>query len=227
VTASLDSGGRIRIIDETAGGVMAVNAGFTDANGGGCSPFGLVAVPAGLTVMDSLGGQINITTSKRMVCSGGRGLSTDTGLVPVITANTQWSSVYNNSGDQVSNNDTFTISGSKGDGTPVTTDNTYTVDATNTVQDFLDWMENLFDCEAEIDNNGCLALTDRVADTVSLPRSLDITGPPFAGHHRRNLYLCRSHRPSCPMGLWRLGLYPGRYQRGGWKQSGRRDKRNL
>ena len=179
VTASLDSGGRIRIIDETAGGVMAVNAGFTDANGGGCSPFGLVAAPAGLTVMDSMGGQINITTSKRMVYSGGRGLSTDTGLVPVITANTQWSSVYNNSGDQVSNNDTFTISGSKGDGTPVMTDNTYTVDTTNTVQDFLDWMENLFDCEAEIDNNGRLALTDRVADTVSLPRSLDITGATY------------------------------------------------
>ncbi|MCK5545504.1 MAG: flagellar hook-basal body complex protein, partial [Desulfobulbaceae bacterium] len=173
VTASLDSDGRIRIIDETAGGNLAVNAWFSNAL---CSPFGLPAAAAALTALDSLGGQINITTSKRMVYSEGRGLSTSTGLVPVITANTQWSSVYNNSGAQVSNNDIFTISGSKGDGTPVTAGNTYTVDTTNTVQDFLDWMENLFDCEAEIDNNGRLLLTDRVADTVALPRVMAITG---------------------------------------------------
>ncbi|MCK5323106.1 MAG: flagellar hook-basal body complex protein, partial [Desulfobulbaceae bacterium] len=176
VTASLDSDGRIRIIDETAGGNLAVNAWFPAPGVG--SPFGLPVAAAALTQLDSLAGQINITTSKRMVYSGGRGLSTNTGLIPVITANTQWSSVYNDSVPvvQVSNNDTFAISGSKGDGTPVTTGNTYTVDTTKTVQDFLDWTENLFDCEAEIDNTGRLVLTDRVADTVAVPRLLAITG---------------------------------------------------
>ncbi|MEA2084812.1 MAG: flagellar hook-basal body complex protein, partial [Thermodesulfobacteriota bacterium] len=116
VTASLDSDGRIRVIDETAGGNLVVNAWFSDADAGGGSPFGLLAVAdTALVKLDSLGGQINITTSKRQVYSEGRGLSTNTGLVPVITANTQWSSVYNNAGAQVSNNDIFTISGSKGD----------------------------------------------------------------------------------------------------------------
>ncbi|MCK5437625.1 MAG: flagellar hook-basal body complex protein, partial [Desulfobulbaceae bacterium] len=172
VKATLDSKGRIRIVDVTHGGNFKAVA-ETTVSTNAATPWGINAAPTPLTFLDSLEGQINITTSKRMVYSEGRGLSTDTGLVPVITANTSWASVYNNSGAYVSNGDKFEISGKKGDGTNVTATK-YTVDETKTVQDFLDWMENLFDCEAEIDNTGRLVLTDRVADTVSRTSKLSV-----------------------------------------------------
>jgi len=191
VQAVLDQDGKIRVVDTTQSGVLAVSMTFDDitASPTTANPFGLVdetATP--LTQKQSVEGLINITTSKRMVVSTGRGLSTNTGDTTAIMATTQWNSVYDDNSDPavngglprgVSDGDTFHYVGTKRDGTSV--DKVFTVAYTKsdgspgTVQDLLTQLETDFDCQASIDNAGRLVLTDRVADTVASGSSLAIT----------------------------------------------------
>ena len=169
-TATIDASGRLKMTDLTAGnsgmvvtsvvvdGSIAGPATLDDAN-----PFGESGVN-GDTV-------INVTTSKRKVFSTGQGLSTG-GSLPVINVNTPWTQVYDSGGTAIADGDVFTFTGFASDGTPVVAQ-TYTVDAvisptnSGTVQDMLDWLETVFNADAEIDYAGRLVLTDRVADEAS------------------------------------------------------------
>ncbi|HKI45980.1 MAG TPA: flagellar hook-basal body complex protein, partial [Balneolales bacterium] len=189
VQAVLDSTGRIRVIDLTQSGDLAVDVTptFTDvatiATG---NPWGLThTVTDSLTQLDSVEGQINITTSKKMVYSTGRALSTGTGDTTPIAATTQWDSVYDdnistiNGGlpRAVNDADQITFTGTKSDNTSASF--TYEIKLGEsppvTVQDLLDQVETEFDCEASIDNAGRLVLTDRTADTVSFQSALGIS----------------------------------------------------
>jgi flagellar hook protein FlgE len=191
----LDQDGKIRLVDLAQSKGLSVNVQYDKgANGISANPFGLVsgAVPTGatptLTQKASVEGQVNITTSKKMVQSLGRALSTNTGDTAQIQATTQWSSVFDDNSDPiqngglprgVSNGDAFTFTGTKRDGSSVTS--TFTVAYTKTdgnpgtVQDLLTQLELAFDCQASIDSVGRLVLTDRVADTVATASSLAIS----------------------------------------------------
>jgi len=181
VNAELDDDGYLRIIDLNKTG----NLSTTIATSNSGKPWGIDGTA--LTLKKSYSGQINITTSKRMVVSGGRGFSTDTGDTTVITAATQWSSVYDDralaSGGPrlVYPGDSFTFKGTKRDGTSVTVSYTVPTAYTNsdgtpsTVQDLLDTLGTAFEADATIDTAGRLVLTDWVADTVSSQSNLEIT----------------------------------------------------
>lgn len=185
VNAVFDSTGNIRIVDVTQSGLLDVTLTPTLANAG--NPWGwTTAIASTLTKVDTVEGQVNITTSKRMVYSPGRAFSTDTGDSTPISAATQWDSVYDdnkistvNSGlpRGVNDGDSIVFSGTKSDGTSVTS--TYVIDTTAapplTVQDMLDQLETDFDCSASIDNAGRVVLTDRTADTVSSKSKLGIS----------------------------------------------------
>jgi flagellar hook-basal body protein len=161
------------------------------------NPFGLVdTAPATLlTPQQSTSAEINITTSKKMVISTGRALSTNTGATIPITAATSWNSVYDDNSDPtvngglprgLSNGDTITFTGTKRDGTPVTS--TFSVAYTKpdgsqgTVQDLLDKLSKDFNCQASLDNAGRIVLTDNTADTLSDTSSLSVTGVSYAGN---------------------------------------------
>ena len=190
VKAVLDKDGNIRIIDETHGGKLVAKMGFHDPGVPVTTknPFGLVdeAADATLTPSDSVTGDINITTAKRMVLSTGRAFNSATGDISPILATTQWSSVYDDNKDPlfngglpwgVVNGDSLTFTGKKGDGTDVT--KTFSIEFVKdgkpgTVQDLLTALETAFDCTAQIDTAGRLVLTDRVADTVAVQSKLGI-----------------------------------------------------
>jgi flagellar hook protein FlgE len=74
-----------------------------------------------------------------------------------ISSTTTWDTVSDSLGNSVQAGDTITLQGTTGDGTPASY--TYTVDFTQTVQDFLAGIEAQFSCTAGIDN-GQLTLTD-------------------------------------------------------------------
>lgn len=190
VSTSLDEDGNLRFIENTAAGKLGVTIRYDDNGAGGAKPWGLTdGSPVQLTMTDSTGGLIDITTSKRMALSTGRAFSVGTGESTPMTAATQLDSVYDDnpaaSGGprQLAAGDSITFVGTKSSGTSVNSSNTYTVPAnfTNTdgspadVQDILDFVEGLFDCEASIDTAGRLVLTDRVADTVGSQSQLAIT----------------------------------------------------
>lgn len=169
-TATIDAYGRLKMTDLTAGNSgMYVTSVVVDGTVTGAAtqddanPFGETGVDG-----DTI---INVTTSKQQVFSTGQGLSTG-GSVPVITANTPWLQVFDSGGTSIADGDVFTFNGFASDGTPVVNE-TYTVDAvitptnTGTVQDMLDWLETIFNADAEIDFAGRLVLTDRVADEAA------------------------------------------------------------
>nr|MBF0221353.1 flagellar hook-basal body complex protein [Desulfobulbaceae bacterium] len=189
VKAVLDSTGNIRVIDVTQSTVLEVTVAYDNAVGAStANPWGLIDNAAATTLVkaDTVEGQINITTSKRMVYSPGRAFSTNTGDSTVISATTQWDSVYDdnsasavNSGlpRGVNDGDSIVFSGTKTDGSSITS--TYVIDTgaapPKTVQGMLDQLESDFDCEASIDNAGRLVLTERTADTVSSVSQLGIS----------------------------------------------------
>jgi flagellar hook protein FlgE len=124
------------------------------------------------------GTQVNITTSKEQILSSSRALTTALGLPPVITAATDWGSVFTSGGaGPVAAADTMVFTGAQPDGTAVAA--TFTINATdspnNTVQDLLDWLENNFNAEATVDFAGRLVLTDRLAGSASYNSQLAIT----------------------------------------------------
>ncbi len=165
-TATINAEGRLKITDNTNGDSSMLVAGFTTTSANGADPFG---------------DQINITTSKTEVISPGRALSTATGAPPAINENTDWSSVYSDTGVLASGVLTFT--GSQGDGTAVTV--TYDIDAAiasgSSVQDLLDQLEETFDAEASIDSAGRLVLRDHVADSSDYTSSLALTITDYGG----------------------------------------------
>jgi flagellar hook protein FlgE len=124
-----------------------------------------------------------------MVYSPGRALSIDTGANTPITASTEWGSVFDDNDDAlinggfprgVNDGDTIVFTGTKTVGaSSASASLTYTIDSNAatpvTVQDMLDQLEEEFDCLASIDNAGRLVLTDRVADTISVPSQLAIS----------------------------------------------------
>ncbi|MFZ5764691.1 MAG: flagellar hook-basal body complex protein [Thermodesulfobacteriota bacterium] len=169
-TATIDAYGRLKLTDLTAGnsGLSITNVTVNGAVAGpatedDANPFGESGVN-GDTVL-------NITTSKRKIFSGGQGLSTG-GTVPVVTANTPWTQVFDSGGTAIADGTVFTFNGFASDGTPVV-GATFTVDAvitatnTGTVQELLNWLETTFNADAEIDFAGRLVLTDRVADEAA------------------------------------------------------------
>jgi flagellar hook protein FlgE len=202
VTATLDSNGQIRIVDNTPGtsslSVTASSAAVAD-------PFGINAAATAFTALQASGGNIDITTSKQQIVSIGQGLSTNSGTVPVVTAQTPWNSVYDESGlggtgtlSEIVVGSTIDFTGVSGDGsTTVTpgTNGTFTVQApgstpfwsisasptTGTVQDLLDWLEYTFEAEARIDPAGRLELTDWEPDTSTRTSQLTISGITYNG----------------------------------------------
>ncbi|MEW6218952.1 MAG: flagellar hook-basal body complex protein [Thermodesulfobacteriota bacterium] len=170
VTTVLDSNGQIRIIDETNSGNLAVSLVFTDISGGGTSsPFG------DFSLQNSVDTDINITTSKQKIFSRGQAFSTNSGAPPVITPITQLSEVYDVNSLSLRDGDQIIFTGTMGDGTPVNAESFIVVNAsTQTVQDLLDRVEEIFNCNAEIDQAGRLVLTDRVADTATRSSQLAI-----------------------------------------------------
>ncbi len=165
-TATIDSEGRLKITDNTNGDSSLLVASFTTTSANGADPFG---------------DQINITTSKTQVISQGRALITATGAPPVITENTDWNSVYSDTG--VSASGILTVTGTQGDGTAVTL--TYDVDtaiaAGSTVQDLLDQLEETFDADASIDSAGRLVLRDQIAEDSDYTSSLAFTITDYGG----------------------------------------------
>ncbi len=201
VTASLDSNGMIRVVDNTPGGgsPLSIDAVFTDNGGTGIIPWGIDGVGITLTADQAYRGSIDITTSKQQIISIGRGLTTDSGTVPAITSQTPWSSVHDEAGLGGSGNvseivvgSTISFTGVSGDGATTVapgTNGTFTVQApgatpfwslnadpiTGTVQDMLNWLEFTFEAEARIDEAGRLQLTDWVADSSTRASQLEIT----------------------------------------------------
>jgi flagellar hook protein FlgE len=193
VRTVLDSTGNIRVVDLTQSGLLDVRLAYTDAVFvTAATPWGFVngaAAAVALTPTESVEGQINITTSKGMVYSPGRALSIDTGANTPITASTEWGSVFDDNDDAsinggfprgVNDGDTIVFTGTKTVGaSSASASLTYTIDSNAatpvTVQDMLDQLEEEFDCLASIDNAGRLVLTDRVADTISVPSQLAIS----------------------------------------------------
>ncbi len=162
-TATIDASGHLRLADNNGGDSGLAITNFTTTSATGALPFGQT---------------IGITSSKTQIISAQRGLTTASGAPPDITADTLWSSVYDESGNQIANGTQLVFTGTKGDGTTIdatTAGNTYTVQYTNTVQDLLDHLENLFDVDASIDQNGRLVLSDRVSDSPSYTSSLAIS----------------------------------------------------
>ena len=184
----LDQDGKIRVVDTTQSTDLLVTAAYYKA-GGNADPFGLVEGAAtDLTQKNSVEGQINFTTSKKMVLSTGRAYSVDTGDTTPIVATTQWDSVFDDNRDPlqnsglprgVSDGDSFTFTGTKRDGSSVSSTFTvaYILDDGNpgTIQDLLDKLETDFDAQASIDSAGRLVLTEHVADSVGSTSTLGIT----------------------------------------------------
>lgn len=203
VTANIDTSGRIRIIDNTPGASsLNVTASITDTSGNGAHPWGFPTTGTTINTMQAAyRGNIDITTSKQMIASISRGLSTNSGNIPAITAQTPWNSVYDENGlggagqaSEIVAGNQFVFTGAfgaTGSSTTVSAGNgngTFTVQAagntpfwsvtgttTGTVQDLLDWLEFTFQSEARIDQAGRLTLTDWVADTTSRTSALAIS----------------------------------------------------
>ncbi len=174
---TFDTGGTLTVSYAPASGTISfastdadtvVNfAGTTNATKS--TPLGVAA----FSLSSSIGGLINVSTSKREVVSMGQALTTASGGPPVITANTAWSSVFDMNGNQVSSGN-IVFSGTKGDNTPVNL--TYAIDTagTNTMQDMLNAIETAFDADATIDGAGRLMIRDRVADSSVYTSQLNI-----------------------------------------------------
>ncbi|MFA6499262.1 MAG: flagellar hook-basal body complex protein [Desulfurivibrionaceae bacterium] len=82
-----------------------------------------------------------------------------------ISGISTWDSVSDSQGNPVQAGDTITLQGITGDGTPASY--TYTVNFSQTVQDFLAGLETKFACTAKIDN-GQLSLTDNTVGASQL-----------------------------------------------------------
>ena len=166
--------GRIRIVDNTASGSLAVTINTT--TGGafplGANGFNFASMTTPATVSAS---QINVTTSKQQVVSTARGVTAAGGSTP-ITANTPLASVFDAAGVALTATDALTFVGVRGDTTPVSATFTAGTDFGSpltgpntppTMQDLLSWLEEQFNAEASVDGAGRLVLTDRVADDVA------------------------------------------------------------
>ncbi len=200
-TATLDTSGHIRIVDNTpATGTLLVTASFTDVAGGppDATPWGITSGAAALGQEQAFRGSIDVTTSKQQILSLGRGLTTNSGTVPVITAQTPWSSIHDESGAGGSGNADEMVPGTIIDFDGVSGDGSTTVvpggngsfivaaagtippwdntapPMTGTVQDLLDFLEFTFEAEARIDEAGRLQLTDWVADSSTRSSQLAI-----------------------------------------------------
>lgn len=179
VNAEIDARGRLRFTDSVAGDSALAVTGFTTNSVNNALPFG---------------DNIDITTSKTQILSTGRALSSSSGLVPAISAQTPWTSVYDEAGlGPVATGETITFTGTGGDGTSIT--ESFTVAAagtqqtwsgaapvaTGTVQDMLDFLEFNFQAEARIDPAGRIQLTDWLADTSSYTSQLSMASIAYGG----------------------------------------------
>ena len=211
VTANIDNQGRLRLIDNTPGAsTLDVTVSITDGAGAGVAhPWAIPTTGTTINPMQpAYRGNIDITNSKQMIASISRGLSTNSGTVPVITAQTPWSAVYDEAGLGGSGTvseivagtfiDFTGVYGETGSTTNVSVANSngrFTVQAagtnlfwsptagiaTGTVQDLLDWAEYTFNAEARIDQAGRLTLTDWVADTSTRTSALAVSDITYSG----------------------------------------------
>ena len=184
--STIDAEGRIVMTDLTAGASGMAVTSFVTTAASSANPFGT---------------QINVTTSKQQVVSTARAVNNSGGTEPVITAETNLTSVFDTAAPAaaLAVGDTITFDGFRGDGTPVvgaiftvaaqndTNPNSFGPPleaATGTVRDLLTWLEDQFDAEATIDGAGRLVLTDRRADEVATggySSGLEVTSIAYSG----------------------------------------------
>ncbi len=184
VEAVLDGNGKISVMDKTGGAsasLLQVYSSVTDSGGAaaGVIPWGFTdgsntpVLTNGFTGDTTHLGQINVTTSKVTLVSGGRASATNTGSFSPITANTSLDSVYADDGlgtstvTNLSIGDAILFKGFDRNGNKA--DFTYTVvnATTETMANILADLDSNFKATASIDGAGRLVLTDWVADTVS------------------------------------------------------------
>lgn len=97
------------------------------------------------------------TSQAQIIVSDG-GAFANLGMTNHITKETSWSTVFDGSGNQMSDGDAFTFSGYRNDGTAVS--GSYTVNTAEKVQVLLDQLGNTFAAAATIDGYGRIRLTD-------------------------------------------------------------------
>ncbi len=101
------------------------------------------------------------TTNQTQIIVSDNGAFSDLSATTTITSQTTWDSVFDSNGNVMATGDQFTLAGFIHDGTavgPVTY--TITNAITDTVQDFLDFLELNFSGNASIDANGRIRLAD-------------------------------------------------------------------
>jgi len=182
VSVYLDANGRIRVVDLTTGGNLDVSMTYTDSTGApanGLNPFGLMAAASNAFTMQSTSvGQVDITTTKKIIISESRGLSAPpSGTVVPMDAGTPLDSIYDDSNNgPFEAGDTITFNGTAIDGTPVIAA-VYTVTnpASETIQDVLNFLEQEFGADTYVDGAGRINLRARVADTLTVNSPLAIS----------------------------------------------------
>ena len=187
VSVSVDASGRLRVYDNTgtnSGNFGDVACTFTEVGVvTGVTPW-VATVGGNVLVSRSFAStQIDIASSKTSVTSPGRAFTTSSGAPPVISADTTWGGVYDVAGDQCSlfdGTETITVAGLKGNGVSVSY--MYNInDPTDSVQDFLDGLENVFDADALIDESGRLTLRDWDANGDNYISSLQVDTVSYGG----------------------------------------------
>ncbi|MFU8818185.1 MAG: flagellar hook-basal body complex protein [Desulfurivibrio sp.] len=180
VTATLDSSGRIRLLDNTLGGDLRAEV-ISFAG----SPNPLIVDDFNL-LSANIGGTINVATTKRELIAPAQAFSTDSGQPPVITAGTTWDSVYDAAGNPIGAG-LISFTGTDRNGTTV--NGSYTINLADepphTVQNLLDEIAETFNADAFIDRAGRLIIRDRISDGPGEDEksqlSFSITGYPGAG----------------------------------------------
>lgn len=153
-SSTIDSEGRLKLTDNAGGQSGLAVTSFICSSLSGSDPFG------GGTIINN---QWAVSSAKASSDGGTTTISDPSAMLTTIGDGT----------DTISVNDTFTFSGTAADGSDVTTlgNNVFTVGAASTIQDLLDFMSALYDdgdsssagsglLTAELDDNGCLRLTD-------------------------------------------------------------------
>ena len=156
-TASIDAEGRLKLTDNTGGDSALAISGFVTSSLTGADPFG------GGSVLDN---QWAVSSGSASSDGGTTVISDSTTLLTVIGDGT----------DTVTAGDAFTFTGTAVDGSDVTLagNNIFTVGATSTIQELLDFMSALYEdgdsasagtglLTTELDDGGFLRLIDNSA----------------------------------------------------------------
>ena len=159
VTCTIDAAGRIKMTDGTGGPSGLALTTFTFSGGDGVNPFGGVATTSNVTAVISGNAGANFFASDALSTPASN---------PAALLNT----LYDNAGVpvQIANGDTFQFSGTAVDGTAFAAGagTIFTVGATSTVQNLLDFLSDLY-------ADGSASASSPVADAF-VPVTLGSTG---------------------------------------------------